>query len=116
MIDCGVTEENIKVKPSEAQDLTNAAYVITYDTPEEIEDEIRRIILKCPGVTDPHNLRTRKIGNRKSIDVHVRMDGNISLNEAHDKTKDIEHHIKNAIGQDTFVMIHVEPIKHPECQ
>ena len=84
--------------------------------PEEIEDEIRRIILKCPGVTDPHNLRTRKIGNRKSIDVHVRMDGNISLNEAHDKTKDIEHHIKNAIGQDTFVMIHVEPIKHPECQ
>lgn len=84
--------------------------------PEEIEDEIRRIILKCPSVTDPHNLRTRKIGNRKSIDVHVRMDGNISLNEAHDKTKDIEHHIKNAIGQDTFVMIHVEPIKHPKCQ
>ena len=84
--------------------------------PEEVEDEIRRIILSCPGVTDPHNLRTRKIGNRKSVDVHVRMDGGISLNEAHDKTKDIEHHIKNAIGQDTFVMIHVEPIKHPECQ
>lgn len=84
--------------------------------PEEVEDEIRRIILSCPGVTDPHNLRTRKIGNRKSVDVHVRMDGDISLNEAHDKTKDIEHHIKNAIGQDTFVMIHVEPIKHPECQ
>ena len=84
--------------------------------PEEVEDEIRRIILSCPGVTDPHNLRTRKIGNRKSVDVHVRMDGGISLNEAHDKTKDIERHIKNAIGQDTFVMIHVEPIKHPECQ
>lgn len=84
--------------------------------PEEVENEIRRIILSSPGVTDPHNLRTRKIGNRKSVDVHVRMDGDISLNEAHDKTKDIEHHIKNAIGQDTFVMIHVEPIKHPECQ
>ena len=39
VIDCGVTEENIKVKPSEAQDLTNAVYVITYDTPEEIEDD-----------------------------------------------------------------------------
>ena len=39
VIDCGVTEENIKVKPSEGQDLTNAAYVITYDTPEEIEDD-----------------------------------------------------------------------------
>lgn len=39
VIDCGVTEENIKVKPSEALDLTNAAYVITYDTPEEIEDD-----------------------------------------------------------------------------
>ena len=38
VIDCGVTEENIKVKPS-GLDLTNAAYVITYDTPEEIEDD-----------------------------------------------------------------------------
>ena len=73
--------------------------------PEEVEDEIRRIILSCPGVTDPHNLRTRKIGNRKSVDVHVRMDGDISLNEAHDKTKDIEHHIKNAIGQ--LSLIHI---------
>lgn len=84
--------------------------------PELVEEQIIQAILSCPGVTDPHNLRTRKIGNRASIDVHVRMDGNISLNEAHDKTKDIEHHIKNAIGLDTFVMIHVEPIKHPECQ
>lgn len=39
VMDCGVKEENIKVKPSEALDLTNAAYVITYDTPEEIEDD-----------------------------------------------------------------------------
>lgn len=38
MIDCGVTEENIKVKPS-GLDLTNAAYVITYNSPEEIEDD-----------------------------------------------------------------------------
>lgn len=38
VIDCGVTEENIKVKPS-GLDLTNAAYVITYNTPEEIEDD-----------------------------------------------------------------------------
>ena len=38
VIDCGVTEENIKVKPS-GLDLTNAAYVITYNSPEEIEDD-----------------------------------------------------------------------------
>ena len=41
VLDCGVAEENIKVKPSGA-DLTNAAYVITYDTPEEIEDDDER--------------------------------------------------------------------------
>lgn len=39
VIDCGVTEENVKVKPGEEKDLTNVAYVITYDTPEEIEDD-----------------------------------------------------------------------------
>lgn len=38
VIDCGVTAENIKVKPS-GVDLTKAAYVITYNTPEEIVDD-----------------------------------------------------------------------------
>ncbi len=79
--------------------------------PEAVEDNIRKTILSCPGVSDPHNLRTRKIGNRASVEVHVRMDGNMPLSEAHSRTTDVEHRIKDLLGKDTFVMIHVEPTK-----
>lgn len=79
--------------------------------PEDVEDNIRKTILSCPGVSDPHNLRTRKIGNRASVEVHVRMDGNMPLSEAHARTTDVEQRIKQLMGKDTFVMIHVEPTK-----
>lgn len=82
--------------------------------PEAVENNIRKAILSCPGVSDPHNLRTRKIGNRCSVEVHIRMNGDMSLNEAHDKTTQVEHKIKDALGNDTFVMIHVEPVKELE--
>lgn len=79
--------------------------------PEPVEEQIRQAILSCPGVSDPHNLRTRKIGNRASVEVHIRMDGQMPLCEAHDRTTEVEHRIKDILGGSTFVMIHVEPTK-----
>lgn len=79
--------------------------------PEATEDAIRQAILSCPGVSDPHNLRTRKIGNRASVEVHIRMNGSMTLNEAHSRTTEVEHSIKGILGNNTFVMIHVEPTK-----
>lgn len=79
--------------------------------PEPVEEEIRRVILSCHDVSDPHNMCTRKIGNRSSVDVHVRMDGNMSLNEAHKRASEVENKIRQLLGKDTFVMIHIEPKK-----
>lgn len=79
--------------------------------PESVESAIRSAILACPGVSDPHNMRTRKIGNKSAVDVHVRMDGNITLAKAHETTRQLETDIKKIVGNDAFVMIHVEPIK-----
>lgn len=77
--------------------------------PREVEDRIRGIILSFPGVSSPHHLRTRRIGNRYAIEVHVRMDGRLSLHEAHDRATDIERRLKAEFGPDTHVGIHVEP-------
>lgn len=79
--------------------------------PEPVEEEIRKAILSCQEVSDPHNLRTRKIGNRSSVDVHVRMDGNMPLSEAHKHATEVENKIRQLLGKDTFVMIHIEPKK-----
>ena len=85
--------------------------LLEHSLPKRKEDEIREIILSVEGVVAPHNLRTRRIGNSCAIDVHIRMDGNISLNEAHDKTIIIEKLLKEQYGAGTYVIIHTEPYK-----
>jgi cation diffusion facilitator family transporter len=81
--------------------------------PEETEQEIEEIIKSFPNVCEPHNLRTRKIGNRIAIEVHVRMDGKVSLSEAHSQASAIERKLKERFGHKTHTTIHMEPIKLP---
>ncbi len=78
--------------------------------PDEVEDEILRAVTGVPGVFDPHNLRTRKIGNAYSVTVHVRMDGNLTVNQSHEITRSIESAIRGILGAGTFVSVHVEPV------
>jgi len=75
------------------------------------EREIEDIITSFPGVSHPHNLRTRRIGNRIAIETHVRMDGDLPLNAAHEQATAIEHKLKERFGGDTLVTIHMEPKK-----
>ena len=75
------------------------------------ERDITDIITSFPDVSEPHNLRTRKIGNRIAIESHIRMDGNITLNIAHERTSDIERKLKERFGKATLVTLHMEPKK-----
>ena len=79
--------------------------------PAETEREIEEIISSCPDVCEPHNLRTRRIGNRIAIEAHLRMDGNTSLNIAHDRATEIENLLKERFGAQTHVTLHMEPKK-----
>ena len=79
--------------------------------PDEVEKEIEQALLSFPGVSEPHHLRTRRIGSYYAIEVHVRMDGNITLEEAHATATAIEHRLKNIFGEGTLINIHVEPKK-----
>lgn len=82
--------------------------------PEETEREIEDIIRSFPEISEPHNLRTRRIGNRIAIEAHVRLDGKMSLDAAHDIVTAIEHRIKDRFGKSTLVTIHMEPQKKQE--
>ncbi len=77
----------------------------------DVEREIEEIITSFPGICEPHNLRTRHIGNRIAIDAHIRMDGDISLRDAHSRATMVEQKLKERFGSDTHVTIHMEPIK-----
>lgn len=79
--------------------------------PPEIEAKICETVLSFPEVSSPHHIRTRHIGNNIAIEIHIRMDGNMSLNEAHEITKKIEIKIKEIFGKNTHIGIHMEPKK-----
>ena len=79
--------------------------------PEDVEKEIEQTVLSFPGVSQPHHLRTRRIGNYYAIELHVRMDGKITLEEAHSTTTANENKLKEMFGKGTHVGIHVEPTK-----
>ena len=77
--------------------------------PDAVENEILRLAASVPGVSMPHDLRTRRIGNHYAIELHILMDGDMSLREAHDKATEVEDTLKGHYGQDTHVAVHVEP-------
>ena len=79
--------------------------------PAETEDEIIALIQLFADVQQPHNLRTRRIGDHIAIEAHVRMDGGLPLCEAHDRATAIEHKLKEHFGPKTHVTIHMEPVK-----
>ncbi|MBP5691200.1 MAG: cation transporter [Bacteroidaceae bacterium] len=83
--------------------------LLEHSLPDEIEDEIIRIAQSEPDVIEPHDLRTRRIGNRYAIELHILMNGNISLTRAHDHADSIERQLKERFGQNTHVAIHMEP-------
>ena len=78
--------------------------------PDEVESEILRLAASVDGVDTPHDLRTRRIGNHYAIEMHILMDGDITLREAHDKASEVEELLRNRYGADTHIAVHVEPI------
>ena len=78
---------------------------------EETEEKIMETISSFKDVSEPHNLRTRRIGNRIAIEAHIRMDGNMSLLQAHEITSEIEKKLKDRFGAQTIVTLHMEPTR-----
>ena len=77
--------------------------------PDAVEEEIIQLVSTLPGVVEPHDLRTRRIGNHYAIELHILMDGNITLHEAHDKASEVEELLRQRYGEDTHIAVHVEP-------
>ena len=77
--------------------------------PDAVENEILQLVASLPGIEKPHDLRTRRIGNHYAIELHILMDGDLSLREAHDKATEVEETLRGHYGEDTHVAVHVEP-------
>lgn len=79
--------------------------------PRDVEQRICEIVYEEEGTSDIHHLRTRKIGSQISIELHVRMNGYLTMREVHDKSIAIEKRLRAAFGDSTYINLHVEPLK-----
>ena len=90
---------------------TALAELLEKSLPKDVEAEILSIISSTPNVYKPHNLRTRRIGSDIAIEVHIRVNGDMSVFESHEISKDIERKLRSRFGENTAVAIHIEPLK-----
>ncbi len=79
--------------------------------PETVEKQIKDIVLADREMSELHHLRTRRVGSVYSIEMHVRMRGDITLNEAHHHSILLEERLRKQFGEGTLVNIHIEPLK-----
>jgi len=76
---------------------------------EEKNQQILNIVLGVPGVNNPHNLRTRRIGNSIAVELHIKVARSLNIVEAHDIATEVEHRLKDFLGGNSFISVHVEP-------
>jgi len=80
---------------------------------ESLDDSTNKNILKIieniNQVRSPHELKTRKVGNKIIIDIHINVKNNLSIVEAHEINNEIERKIKKIYGDNTIINIHTEP-------
>ncbi len=73
------------------------------------EEEIMDAILGVSGVEGAHNLRTRRIGANVAVEVHILVNRDLRITEAHDIATMAENAVRVINGPESFVSIHVEP-------
>jgi len=78
------------------------------ELPDEARARIRAIALAHPQVRSVHDLRTRAAGPTAFIQIHVEMDGGLTLNEAHRISDAVEKEILASFPR-AEVMIHQDP-------
>lgn len=76
--------------------------------PDEESDKITRIVNSTPGVKAFHNMRTRRNGNLRVVDLHIKVDDNLDVTQSHEITRQIEQRLTEALGE-VMANIQVEP-------
>ena len=78
--------------------------------PQDEQEKIAAIVNGTEGVKAFHNLRTRRNGNLRVVDMHIKVDGQLTVTRSHEITREIEHQLSEALGE-VMTNIHVEPYR-----
>jgi cation diffusion facilitator family transporter len=77
-------------------------------------DVHKRIIELCgqvEGLSNPHEIRTRRIGSDAAIELHVEVPAKLSVEDAHELVDRYEKLLADEFGESAFITIHMDPSK-----
>lgn len=82
------------------------------------EPEVERAVLAVPGVRGVHKIRSRGEQNAVQVDLHIQLDGMLSLVDAHYKTHEVTAQLMRQFPSIFDVVIHTEPLEldHPKLE
>jgi cation diffusion facilitator family transporter len=83
--------------------------LIDVGAPTDTCKKIRDIALKNDGVLQVHDIRTRFISSSIQVDLHIVVDGLITVREGHDIADDVKARIMDKIPEVLDVIVHVDP-------
>lgn len=83
--------------------------------PKEEKQKIIEYVTSIPGAENPHRLRTRKIGSYLAIEMHIEVDRHLTLLQAHSIADNVENLLREKLGFETIVTVHVDPKSDISC-
>jgi cation diffusion facilitator family transporter len=96
--------------------IARIGYEILRDATEVLVDTVsidteamRREVLKVEGVRDCHKIRARGPADHVQVDLHIKLDAGLSLQEAHHITHHVQDHIYKQFPQVGDIVVHTEP-------
>lgn len=77
--------------------------------PEDETDKIRSAAQSIPGVRDVHHLRTRTMGSRSLLDIHLQVAPHVSVSEGHEIGVWVARHLRDEFDHISDVTFHIDP-------
>jgi len=71
--------------------------------------EITESVEKIPDVVHMHSLRTRHMGGKILVDVHVQVEQHISVSEGHRIADEVHYFLRQHFEKITEVLVHIDP-------
>jgi len=88
----------------------SAQMLLDHHLSPEAEAEIARLAREHKMILGVHDIRTRRSGQTRIVQLHLEMAGDLSLAEAHQATKEVELRIQSIIPH-ADIIIHQDPVK-----
>ncbi|WP_066858689.1 cation diffusion facilitator family transporter [Halodesulfovibrio spirochaetisodalis] len=84
--------------------------------PDDVLGGLKDLVLSVEGVMDVHKLRTRYQGLAVFVDLHISVDGKITVEEGHAIADSVENVLENSEYEVADALVHVDPVSSNDAK